>query len=74
MHYIWTLYDEYVGAMHGRKKRLYQYITPYLRRRDARPRQYDLMYANSESTQQQIQDIYFSDQVVTEGDSSLGSK
>ena len=45
--------------MKGRKQGLYKKITPGLRRRDARPRSYDVMYANSESTKAQIQDIYF---------------
>lgn len=59
MHYIWTLYDAYVWSMTGWKKKLYQYITPRLRRRDAKPRSYDIIYANSESTKKQIKKIYF---------------
>lgn len=59
MHYIWTLYDAYVWSMSGWKKKLYQYITPRLRHRDAKPRSYDIIYANSESTKIQIKNIYF---------------
>jgi len=59
MHYIWTLYDAYVWSMRGRKKKLYELITPRLRRRDAKPRSYDTIYANSESTKKQIKKIYF---------------
>lgn len=58
MHYIRPLYDEYVSAMTGRKQRLYIRITPYLRRRDSKIRNYDIIYANSESTKQQISKIY----------------
>lgn len=59
MHYIWTLYDAYVWSMSGRKKKLYTFITPRLRRWDTKTRQYDIIYANSESTKKQIKDIYF---------------
>ncbi len=59
MHYIRPLYEEYVGYMKWWKRWLYKKITPKLRRRDSKPRQYNVMYANSESTKQQIQDIYF---------------
>lgn len=59
MHYIWTLYDAYVWSMQGRKKKLYELITPRLRLRDTKPRIYDTIYANSESTKKQIKDIYF---------------
>lgn len=59
MHYIWTLYDAYVWSMHWWKKKLYQFITPRLRRRDSKPRLYDVIYANSESTKQQIKKFYF---------------
>jgi glycosyltransferase involved in cell wall biosynthesis len=45
--------------MTGRRKKLYQFITPRLRRRDAKPRSYDIIYANSESTKKQIKKIYF---------------
>ena len=45
--------------MSGWKKKLYQYITPRLRHRDAKPRSYDIIYANSESTKIQIKNIYF---------------
>ncbi len=62
MHYIWPLYEEYVGYMKGRKKLLYKKITPKLRRWDSKLRHYDTIYANSENTKQQIQDIYFPDQ------------
>ena len=61
MHYIRPLYDEYVTAMKGRKQRLYIRITPYLRRRDSKRRTYDSIYANSESTKQQISTIYHLD-------------
>lgn len=61
MHYIRTLYDEYVSFMSGRKKRLYQAVTPYLRRRDRRVRHYDIIYANSQSTKSQISSIYHLD-------------
>lgn len=64
MHYIWTLYDEYVESMRGWKHRLYKKITPSLRRWDSQPRTYDRIYANSLSTQKQIQKLYFSDQEV----------
>lgn len=59
MHYIWTLYDAYVWSMSGRKKKLYTFITPRLRRWDTKTRHYDTIYANSESTKKQIKDIYF---------------
>jgi glycosyltransferase involved in cell wall biosynthesis len=45
--------------MKGRKKKMYQYITPRLRRRDAKPRSYDTIYTNSASTKKQIKKIYF---------------
>lgn len=64
MHYIRPLYEEYVWYMKGWKQWLYKKITPGLRKRDARPRHYDVMYANSESTKQQIEDIYFPGQQV----------
>ena len=59
MHYIWTLYDAYVWSMRWRKKKLYEKITPRLRTWDKKPRSYDVIYANSESTKKQIKDIYF---------------
>lgn len=59
MHYIWTLYEEYVGHMSGRKQRLYRCITPKLRRRDSAIRNYDHILANSQSTKQQIEQLYF---------------
>lgn len=59
MHYIRPLYEEYVWYMKGWKRWLYKKITPWLRRWDSKPRVYDTMYANSESTKQQIMDIYF---------------
>lgn len=59
MHYIWPLYEEYVSYMKSWKRRLYKKITPKLRRRDSRPRHYDKIYANSESTRRQIKSLYF---------------
>lgn len=59
MHYIWTLYDAYVWSMTGRKKKIYERVTPRLRHRDKRLRSYDTIYANSESTKKQIKNIYF---------------
>jgi glycosyltransferase involved in cell wall biosynthesis len=58
MHYIWTLYDEYVWSMERWRKRLYKLIVPRLRRRDQQYRQYNTIYANSESTMTQIKKIY----------------
>jgi hypothetical protein len=45
--------------MTGRKKKLYEFVTPRLRRRDKKSRSYDIIYANSESTKKQIKNIYF---------------
>lgn len=64
MHYIWPLYKEYIWYMSWWKKYLYKKVTPWLRRRDTRPRHYDLMYANSQSTKTQIQNLYFPDKKV----------
>lgn len=64
MHYIRPLYEEYVGYMKWWKRRLYKKITPILRRRDSQSRSYDIMYANSESTKKQIEEIYFPNQNV----------
>ena len=58
MHYIWTLYDEYVWSMLWRKKLLYKRVTPRLRRRDQQYRPYDTIYANSQSTMTQVKKIY----------------
>lgn len=59
MHYIWTLYDEYVSHMSGRKQWLYRLVTPQLRKRDSQHRNYDRILANSLSTKEQIQHLYF---------------
>ena len=45
--------------MTGLKKKIYEFITPKLRRRDEKPRSYDIIYTNSESTKKQIKKIYF---------------
>lgn len=68
MHYIWPLYEEYVGYMKWWKQWLYKKITPSLRRWDSKPREYDLIYANSESTKKQIQEIYFKNKTVLDRD------
>lgn len=64
MHYIRPLYEEYVWYMTWWKKWLYKKITPYLRSWDSISRKYDIIYANSENTKQQVQNIYFPWKIV----------
>ena len=58
MHYIWTLYDQYLQNFHGWKRRLYQTFTPRLRRRDSARRSYDQIYTNSIDTADQVRKLY----------------
>lgn len=58
MQYIWTLYDDYLASFSGWKKKLFERVTPRLRRRDQKERGFDHMMANSYATQQLCHEIY----------------
>ncbi len=58
MHYIWTLYEQYVQSFHGWKRWLYERVTPRLRRRDSKRRPYDQIYTNSIDTADQVRKLY----------------
>lgn len=64
MQYIRTHYEEYVNKFSGWKKKLFQAITPRLRKRDQKFTHFDTIYANSKYTQKCAKEIYGMDSKI----------
>lgn len=58
MQYIRENYEEYIGKLSWIKKKLFMRAAGYLRPRDAKPRQYTTVYANSDYTKQCLTRYY----------------
>ena len=58
MQYIWSHHDEYLKKFTGRKKKIFQRITPHLRKRDKKYTKFDQITFNSKYTQELAKEIY----------------
>ncbi len=56
--YIWGNFDEYKKKITGRKWWIFRSVVWMLRRRDQKPRQYDIISTNSQYTKTQAQSLY----------------
>lgn len=58
MQYIWTHYDEYKEKLTGFKGKIFNRITPKLRKRDLKFTKFDKIYANSKYTAKVAEELY----------------
>jgi len=58
MQYIWTHYDEYKEKLTGIKGKIFNRITPKLRKRDLKFTKFDKIYTNSKYTADTAEKIY----------------
>ena len=58
MQYIWSHYEEYLQKFKGRKRKLFQRITPRLRKWDKKYTHFDEVLFNSQYTQSLAENLY----------------
>ncbi len=59
MEYIWNSFDDYLNKFKWLKKYIYFFVSKYLRKRDLKYSDYDLIWCNSLYTKKLTEKIYF---------------